>query len=62
MPVPSSYNDITESKAIRDQVGWVWYQREFFIPSNWASERIVLRFGSVNYFAAVVRFKFYILG
>lgn len=26
MPVPSSYNDITESAKIRDHIGWAWYQ------------------------------------
>ena len=24
MPVPSSYNDVTQVKAIREHIGWVW--------------------------------------
>ena len=24
MPVPSSYNDITQDKLLRDFIGWVW--------------------------------------
>ncbi|ODM98568.1 Beta-glucuronidase [Orchesella cincta] len=54
MPVPSSYNDITQSKEIRDHVGWAWYDREFWIPKQWMSQRkIYLRFGGVNYHAIV---------
>lgn len=30
MPVPASYNDITEDNNIRDHVGTVWYDRKFF--------------------------------
>jgi len=56
MPVPSSYNDITQNKLIREHVGWAFYDREFFIPKDWLSNtRIWMRFGSVNYHAIVVR-------
>jgi beta-glucuronidase len=54
MPVPSSYNDITQSKEVRDYVGWVWYQRTFFAPTQWNREKVVyLRFDSVHYEARV---------
>ncbi|XP_076669148.1 beta-glucuronidase [Andrena cerasifolii] len=53
MPVPSSYNDITTSREIRDHVGAVWYQRAFFVPSPWREQRVFIRFGSVNYLAQV---------
>lgn len=53
MPVPSSYNDITQSSALRDYVGWVWYSRKFFISPSWKSERVFIRFGSVHYTAVV---------
>lgn len=47
--------DITQSKLIRDHVGWAWYDREFRIPKDWFSnQRIWLRFGGVNYHAIVV--------
>lgn len=55
MPVPASYNDITEQNDIRDHVGTVWYDRKFFIPKLWGKEqRIWIRFGSIHYEAFVV--------
>ncbi|KAL0272404.1 UNVERIFIED_CONTAM: hypothetical protein PYX00_005385 [Menopon gallinae] len=54
MPVPASYNDITVHKNVRDHVGIVWYEKEFFVPENWRFiNRIWLRFGSVCYAAQV---------
>ncbi|XP_014232921.1 beta-glucuronidase isoform X1 [Trichogramma pretiosum] len=53
MPVPSSYNDITTSRALRDHVGPVWYERRFFAPQSWYQKRVYIRFGSVNYLAQV---------
>ncbi|CAK9796112.1 Gusb [Anthophora quadrimaculata] len=53
MPVPSSYNDITTSRDLRDHVGAVWYQRTFFVPLSWREQRVFVRFGSVNYLAQV---------
>ncbi|XP_058054920.1 beta-glucuronidase isoform X2 [Anopheles bellator] len=49
MPVPSSYNDVTEDAGLRDHVGTVWYDRRFFVPRAWSSERVFVRFGSVHY-------------
>ena len=53
MPVPSSYNDIGVSSAVRDFLGWAWYEREFFVPQRWKSDNleVKLRFGSVHYTA-----------
>lgn len=42
-PVPASYNDLFTDSAIRDHVGWVWYQRTARVPRGWAGERIVIR-------------------
>ncbi|CAL1536101.1 unnamed protein product [Lymnaea stagnalis] len=54
MPVPASYNDVTEDKALRDFVGWVWYERSFFISSDWTNNRrVVLRFDSAHYYSFV---------
>eukprot|EP00111_Clytia_hemisphaerica_P003671 TCONS_00010507-protein len=57
MPVPSSYNDITQDAHIRDFVGWVWYDRDFYAPNSWNDEsghrRVVLRFESCHYFCMV---------
>lgn len=51
MPVPSSYNDITQDKALRDFIGWVWYDKEVYAPKTWKSDqiRVVLRFESAHY-------------
>jgi beta-glucuronidase len=54
MPVPSSYNDVTEDKNLRDFVGWVWYDREFYLTADWtANRRVVLRIDSAHYNAIV---------
>ena len=53
MAVPASYNDLVESKEVRDHVGWVWYERNFVIPKYLLNERIVLRFGSATHEAKV---------
>lgn len=55
MPVPSSYNDITQEVGIRDFVGWAWYEKQFFVPKSWLTDErsVILRFGSINYFGAI---------
>lgn len=53
MPVPSSYNDIIEDEKLRDHVGTVWYEKNFFVPKSWSDQRTWLRFGSVHYEAYV---------
>lgn len=54
MPVPSSYNDITQDINIRDYLGIVWYQTNFYAPTSWSIDQtIYLRFGSINYEAIV---------
>ena len=57
MPVPASYNDITEDSTLRDFIGWVWYDKDFYVPRGWFSNntRIVLRFESAHYYTIVVR-------
>ena len=56
MPVPSSYNDITEDRKLRDFIGWVWYEKEVYAPRAWESNetRVVLRFEATNYNTIVV--------
>lgn len=51
MAVPSSYNDITQDKALRDHIGWAWYDRTFYVPTRWEvdMQRVVLRLGSAHY-------------
>ena len=55
MPVPSSYNDITTDSKLRDFIGWVWYETDFFVSRDWqTNKRVVLRFGSAHYNTIVV--------
>lgn len=63
MPVPSSYNDITQNSTLRDFVGWAWYDRQVWVPGSWLDDslsdarlRIMLRFESAHYNALVVMF------
>ena len=53
MAVPASYNDLGVTADIRNHVGFVWYEREFTVPSLLLSQRIVLRFGSATHEAKV---------
>lgn len=53
MAVPASYNDIFTSKAERDHVGPVWYQRTVVVPRGWTDQRIALYFESVTHGATV---------
>ena len=52
MPVPASYNDITQDAALRDHIGDVWYERTFFVPASWEGSAVVLRFASATHHAA----------
>ncbi|CAI8014502.1 Beta-glucuronidase [Geodia barretti] len=49
MPVPSSWNDITQNASIKEYIGWVWYEREAWVPALWTGLEIVLRFESAHY-------------
>ncbi|KAM4726546.1 beta-glucuronidase [Anableps anableps] len=56
MPVPASYNDITQDPTLRDFIGWVWYEREVTVPARWITDhaiRVVLRVGSAHYYSIV---------
>ncbi len=53
MPVPASYNDITQDARLRDHVGDVWYERKFWIPASWREKRLVVRVGSACHHASI---------
>ncbi|XP_015239131.1 PREDICTED: beta-glucuronidase [Cyprinodon variegatus] len=56
MPVPASYNDITQDPTLRDFIGWAWYEREVTVPARWVADesiRVVLRVGSAHYYSVV---------
>lgn len=54
MPVPAAYNDLTADREVREHVGWVWYQRKFFVSVRDKYYRHFVRFSSVQYYAVVV--------
>src|SRR5688500_11043773 len=47
--VPASYNDLFADSAIRDHVGWVWYQRTVRVPRGWAGERVFVRLDAATH-------------
>ncbi|MCC6455977.1 MAG: beta-glucuronidase [Caldilineaceae bacterium] len=49
--VPGSWNDQYED--LYYYLGMGWYARTTYIPQSWKSERVMLRVGSANYWAAV---------
>lgn len=59
MPVPASFNDITQDPSLENYIGWVWYEKEVLLPPRWLqgdpAPRVVLRFGSAHYYSIVVR-------
>jgi beta-glucuronidase len=48
-PVPASYNDIFTDTAIRNHVGWVFYQRTVRVPRGFAGERTNVRVDSATH-------------
>ncbi|XP_074869413.1 beta-glucuronidase [Carettochelys insculpta] len=57
MPVPASFNELTQDPALRNYVGWVWYEKEVLLPRSWLLNalrtRVVLRVGSAHYYSIV---------
>jgi hypothetical protein len=49
-PVESSLSGVMR---MLDKNNYLWYQREFTIPENWAGRNVVLNFGAVDYTARV---------
>lgn len=47
--VPASYNDLFTDIAIREHVGWVWYQKEVRVPKGWSEDRIFVRVDSATH-------------
>jgi beta-glucuronidase len=51
--VPASYNDLFVDPAVRDHVGWVYYQRSVRVPRGWGEDRVLLRFDAATHAARV---------
>ena len=51
--VPSSFNDLFTDVAIREHVGWVWYQRKVRVPRGWNGEQIFVRVDAATHSGVV---------
>ena len=48
-PFPRATTTSSPTPAIRDHVGWVWYQRTVRVPRGWAGERIFVRLDAATH-------------
>lgn len=53
MPVPASYNELTEDEQLREHYGWVFYQRTVSVPVIYRTQRVMLRMEAVTHKAKV---------
>ncbi|MCR5717294.1 MAG: beta-glucuronidase [Lachnospiraceae bacterium] len=54
MPVPASYNDLTEDAELKDHYGWVYYQKKIALPETLTENtRVMLRCDAVTHRAKV---------
>ena len=53
MPVPASFADLFTDRDSRDYTGDFWYATDFYIPADWKTGDIFLRFGSLTHRATV---------
>ncbi|MGB9787352.1 MAG: beta-glucuronidase [Dictyoglomus turgidum] len=53
MPVPASFNDVTQDINLRDYIGKVFYKRSFFVPSYWRDKNIFVRIGAATHSSEV---------
>lgn len=53
MPVPASYNELTEDEQLREHYGWVFYQRTVSVPAIYRTQRVMLRMEAVTHKAKV---------
>lgn len=53
MPVPASFNDFFTDKGSREYVGDFWYERNFFVPSDWKEKFVGIRFDAATHRAEV---------
>lgn len=51
--VPGSWNEQLAELGLMNYIGAVWYQRRFQIPQSLDRYQIMLRFGSVDFYASV---------
>lgn len=51
--VPFPWQSTLSGIAAPEQSGVAWYRRTFSIPESWQGQRVVLRFGAVDYLASV---------
>jgi beta-glucuronidase len=50
MPVPSS---MTQDPTLKDYMGWIWYERDDFVPRAWQGQDVALWIGAAAHVAKV---------
>lgn len=58
MPVPCAFNELSADKGLREHLGWVWYQTNFYQSKYDHHLLNILKFESVQYYARIVSFLF----
>lgn len=53
IPVPSSFNDLFAEKDIREFVGDLWYETDFYVSPKWKELDLELRFSGVTHEATI---------
>ena len=53
MPVPASFNDLTQDPAVRNIVGPVWYECEVYLPAEKLDSRLIIRVGAASHHARI---------
>uniref|UniRef100_A0A914YZZ6 Glycosyl hydrolases family 2 sugar binding domain-containing protein n=1 Tax=Panagrolaimus superbus TaxID=310955 RepID=A0A914YZZ6_9BILA len=53
MPVPCAYNEISAEKGLREHLGWVWYQTNFYQSKYDHNLLNILKFESIQYYARI---------
>ncbi|WP_321973301.1 beta-glucuronidase [Paratractidigestivibacter sp.] len=53
MPVPASFNDVFTDKASREYYGDFWYAKCVFVPGEWESGNVDIRFDAATHRATV---------
>ncbi|MFQ5770222.1 MAG: sugar-binding domain-containing protein, partial [bacterium] len=51
--VPGSWNEQLSELGLMNYIGKIWYQLTFTIPAALSNKKLMLRFGSVDFYAKV---------
>lgn len=49
MPVPASFAELFTDRDSRDYTGDFWYETDFYVPAEWTSGEVYIRFGALTH-------------